>query len=217
MADVFANTEVAENKVVELATSPDAAARSLSELFSAIPEDGRRKAYAEAIAKSKAEEAMQAAEKAFEEAEKEVKKLEPQTTATTTTNLTENIQERATTAQKSFTNLMDRLKTATKPTTEPEPEPEPEVAAPGLALQWQKLSSGFASAVKNNQIELTKARIATIRGQAKARNLAPKQAVVKKPTAKKVPPVQPKPKESKAEVRKIFGGVFQQETIYVDD
>ncbi|KAJ0792137.1 putative NAD(P)-binding domain-containing protein [Helianthus annuus] len=33
VADVFSNTEVAENKVVELATSPDAAAKPVSELF----------------------------------------------------------------------------------------------------------------------------------------------------------------------------------------
>ncbi|KAL8215225.1 hypothetical protein R6Q57_004674 [Mikania cordata] len=211
VADVFSNTEVAENKVVEVATTPDASARPVSELLSAIPKDGRREAYAEAIAKAKAEEALKAAEKA---AEKQVKESDP----------SEDFQELATTAQKSFTGLMDRFKTATskiteeqEPTTEDGSEPD---AAPGLALSWGKLSSGFASAVKNNSIELPKVQVATVRGQAKARTLTPKPAVVKKPAAaKKVPPPvqQAKPKESKTEVRKIFGGVFQQETIYVDD
>ncbi|KAK1428700.1 hypothetical protein QVD17_17539 [Tagetes erecta] len=213
VADVFSNTEVAENKVVEVTTSSNAAAKSVSELFSAIPEDGRRKAYADAVAKAEAEEANKAAEKLAEE---EVKSLDAP----------EDFQELATTAQKSFTDLMDRFKTATsKITEEPELEsttegsPDPDTA-PGLALSWEKLSSGFASAVKNNQIELPKVQVATVRGQAKARTLTPKPAVVKKPVAAKKasPPVQqPKPKESKPEVRKIFGGVFQQETIYVDD
>ncbi|XP_076944293.1 protein PLASTID TRANSCRIPTIONALLY ACTIVE 16, chloroplastic-like [Bidens hawaiensis] len=213
VADVFSNTEVAENKVVELSTSPDATARPVSELFSAIPVDGRREAYLDAIAKAEAEEAVKAAESAA--TEKEVEKPDP----------TEDFQEQA---QKSFTDLVARFKTATSKITEkPESEPEPTTedvlgpeGAPGLALSWGKLSSGFASAVKNNSIALPKVQIATVRGQAKARTLPPKPAVVKKPAAAKkaAPPVQqPKPKESKAEVRKIFGGVFQQETIYVDD
>ncbi|KAJ0501677.1 putative NAD(P)-binding domain, NAD(P)-binding domain superfamily [Helianthus annuus] len=216
VADVFSNTEVAENKVVEVATSPDAAARPVSELFSAIPEDGRRKAYAEANAKAKAEEAMIAAEKATELAENEVNNLDP----------LDDLQERATTARKQFTNLVDRFKTVTNATEKPAPELAPKGSsdqesdgAPGLALSWEKLSSRLATAVKNNPIELPKVQIATVRGQAKAQSLTPKKAVVKKPaTAKKVsPPVQPKPKESKADVKKIFGGMFQQETIYVDD
>ncbi|KAL7598160.1 protein PLASTID TRANSCRIPTIONALLY ACTIVE 16, chloroplastic [Lactuca sativa] len=208
IADVFSNTEVAENKVVEVATSPNAAAKSVSELFSAIPEDGRRKAYAEA--KAKAEEVE----------EKEVKKLEAkEEAATATPSLAEDVQEKATTAaRKSFTELMDRFKSVTQ---EPEKEEKEEETsedqngAPGLAMSWDKLSSGFASAVKKNNIQLPKVQIATVRGQAKARALAPKQAVVKKAAARKEPRVQPK--EPKAEKRKIFGGVFQQETIYVDD
>ncbi|XP_024974134.1 protein plastid transcriptionally active 16, chloroplastic [Cynara cardunculus var. scolymus] len=220
VADVFSNTEVAENKVVEVATSPDAAARPVSELFSAIPEDGRRKAYAEAIAKEKAEEAMQAAEKAAQitkKFEKDVNESEPQ--AATATSLAEDVQEKAATAQKTFTDLMDRFKTVNKTVDEPvEEESADQDSAPGLGLSWGKLSSGFASAVKNNSLKLPKVQIATIRGQNKARNLPSKQAVVKKPAARKTPPqVQPKQKESKGEVRKIFGGVFQQETIYVDD
>ncbi|KAJ9543803.1 hypothetical protein OSB04_023510 [Centaurea solstitialis] len=224
VADVFSNTEVAENKVVEVATSPDAAARPVSELFSAIPEDGRRKAYAEAIAKAKAEEAMQAAEKAAEATKRLEKTVnEPQPEAASATNLAEDVQEKATAAaQKTFTDLMDRFKPVNKTVDEPTEEEaaEPE-GAPGLALSWGRLSSGFASAVKNNSIvELPKVQIATIRGQTKARNLAAKQAVVKKPAARKaVQPRAPLPKqkESKAEVRKLFGGMFQQETIYMDD
>ncbi|KAK1426808.1 hypothetical protein QVD17_15488 [Tagetes erecta] len=210
VADVFSNTEVAENKVVEVTSSPDAAARPVSELFSAIPEDNRRKDYTEAIAKAKAEEAMIAAKKAAELAEKEINKLDSQ----------DDFQEQATAARKSFADLVDRFKTVTKATEKPETtakdslDQDPD-AAPALALSWENLSSRFASAVKNNPIELPKVQIATVRGQAKARTLPPKKAVVKKPAAAKK--VQPKPKESKAEVRKIFGGVFQQETIYVDD
>lgn len=122
--------------------------------FSAIPEDGRRKAYAEA--KAKAEEVE----------EKEVKKLEAkEEAATATPSLAEDVQEKATTAaRKSFTELMDRFKSVTQ---EPEKEEKEEETsedqngAPGLAMSWDKLSSGFASAVKRNNIQLPKVQIAT--------------------------------------------------------
>ncbi|WP_411026305.1 hypothetical protein, partial [Salmonella sp. s58078] len=70
-------------QVVQAFTDPKAPSRPVSELFSAIPEDGRRKAYAETIAKVKAEEAAKiTAEKAREAAnaakklDEEVKNLE---------------------------------------------------------------------------------------------------------------------------------------------
>ncbi|KAG0484134.1 hypothetical protein HPP92_012218 [Vanilla planifolia] len=75
VADVFSNTAVAENKVVEVSTSVSASPKPLSELFSAIPEDGRRKAYAEALAKAKAEEEALALDKARVAVE-DAKKLE---------------------------------------------------------------------------------------------------------------------------------------------
>ncbi|XVE59309.1 hypothetical protein DITRI_Ditri05aG0035600 [Diplodiscus trichospermus] len=43
-------------QVVEVYTSPSAPLKGVDELFSAIPEEGRRKAYTEALAKAKTEE-----------------------------------------------------------------------------------------------------------------------------------------------------------------
>lgn len=66
-------------------------------------------------------------------------------------------------------------------------------------------------------------QVATVRGQAKARSLPSLKAVVKnpRPPSPSRPKVVPKPKakatEPKKETRKVFGGLFKQETIYIDD
>ncbi|XP_059431028.1 protein PLASTID TRANSCRIPTIONALLY ACTIVE 16, chloroplastic [Corylus avellana] len=264
VADVFSNTAVAENKVVEVFTNPSAPSRRVVELFSAIPEDGRRKAYAESRAKAKAEEeALEAAEKARAAAEatkkleKEVKKLSEQEARAT--SLAEEAQEKAEVAGASVETLLNKAKDF------------------GSGLSWEKLSSQVSTAVQNSA-EKPKVQVATVRGQAKARSLQPKNAVVNKQPSFKLPsfkpkeeplqpknavvnkqpsfklpsfkpkeePLQPKnavvnkqpsfklpsfkPKEEpkpkpkgkqqteeKPEVRKVFGGLFSQETIYVDD
>ncbi|KAK9279736.1 hypothetical protein L1049_013418 [Liquidambar formosana] len=211
VADVFSNTAVAENKVVEVFTDPSAPSKSVDELFSAIPEDGRRQAYAEALAKAKAEEeATKAAEKAQEAAEaakkleEEVKKLSQQEASAA--SLAEEAQEKAEAAGTSMENLLSKAKDI------------------GSGLSWEKFSSQLASAVPKAG-ELPKVQIATVRGQAKARTLPSKKAVIKQPTRKPPaffkPKEEPKPKDkqtdSKTEVRKVFGGLFKQETIYIDD
>ncbi|GLT55367.1 hypothetical protein SLA2020_284970 [Shorea laevis] len=211
VADVFSNTAVAENKVVEVFTDPSAPARRVDELFSAIPEDGRRKAYAESRAKAKAEEeATIAAEKAREAAEatkkleEEVKKLSVQEARAA--SLAEEAQEKAEVAGASVETLLNKAKDF------------------GSGLSWEKLSSQVTTAVQNSA-EKSKVQIATVRGQAKARSLQPTKAVVNKQPSFKLPSLkpkeEPKPKgkqtEGKTEVRKVFGGLFSQETIYVDD
>lgn len=179
--------------------------------FSAIPEDGRRKAYAESRAKAKAEEeATIAAEKAREAAEatkkleEEVKKLSAQEARAA--SLAEEAQEKAEVAGASVETLLNKAKDF------------------GTGLSWEKLSSQVTTAVQNSA-EKSKVQIATVRGQAKARSLQPTKAVVNKQPSFKLPSLkpkeQPKPKgkqtEGKTEVRKVFGGLFSQETIYVDD
>ncbi|CAL9057472.1 unnamed protein product [Musa banksii] len=208
VADVFSDTSIAENKVVEVSTSQSATSKPIQELFSAIPEDGRRKAYAEAVAKAKAaEEAMRAAAKATEaeeaakKLEEEVKKLSEKKTRAT--NLNKEAQRRVVEAGSSLDNLFIKAKGL------------------GNDFSWDKLSSQVTAAVSqinNNDtedMEEKKARtqIATVRGLAKARNLPSKKAVVKKP------PQKPKPKQPDPtpEVKNIFGGLFKQETIYIDD
>ncbi|XP_058199783.1 protein PLASTID TRANSCRIPTIONALLY ACTIVE 16, chloroplastic [Rhododendron vialii] len=205
VAKVFANTAVAANKVVQVCTNPAAPSKTVDELFSAIPEDGRRKAYAESLAKAEAEEeARKATERALEAAnvakriQTEVKKLEEQEARAA--NLAEEAQVKAEAAGASVEGLLDKAKEI------------------GSGLSWEKFSSQIATAVQK-PTEKPKVQIATVRGQAKAQTLRAKKAVIKPPTPKQKQP--PKPKETKTEsqpeTRKIFGGLFQQETIYVDD
>ncbi|KAJ6303092.1 hypothetical protein OIU77_017047 [Salix suchowensis] len=207
VANVFSDTSAAENKVVEVFTSPSAPSRPVNELFSAIPEDGRRKVYAEAFAKAKAEEeARIAVEKASEAAknlEEEAKKLSEQEAKAA--SLAEDAQEKAEAAGASVESFMSKAKEI------------------GSGLSWENLSSQISTAVQTTS-ERTKVQIATVRGQAKARSLPGQKAVIKRPGPKLrpvKPKEEPKPKaketESKTEVRKMFGGLFQQETIYIDD
>ncbi|KAF9665556.1 hypothetical protein SADUNF_Sadunf16G0135300 [Salix dunnii] len=207
VANVFSDTSAAENKVVEVFTSPSAPSRPVNELFSSIPEDGRRKVYAEAFAKAKAEEeariAVQKASEAAKNLEEEAKKLSEQEAKAA--SLAEDAQEKAEAAGASVESFMSKAKEI------------------GSGLSWEKLSSQISTAVQTTS-ERTKVQIATVRGQAKARSLPGQKAVIKRPGPKLravKPKEEPKPKakktESKTEVRKMFGGLFQQETIYIDD
>ncbi|KAJ6984500.1 protein PLASTID TRANSCRIPTIONALLY ACTIVE 16 [Populus alba x Populus x berolinensis] len=207
VANVFSNTSVAENKVVEVFTNPSAPSKPVDELFSAIPEDGRRKVYAEALAKAKAEEETRvAAEKASEAAKKledEVKKLSKQ--GAKAASLAEEAQGKAEAAGASVENFLSKATEA------------------GSGFSWEKLSSQISTAVQTTT-ENTKVQLATVRGQAKARSLPVQKAVAKQPSPKPralKPKEEPKPKaketEPKTEVRKVFGGLFRQETIYIDD
>uniref|UniRef100_A0A5B7AHP9 NAD(P)-binding domain-containing protein n=1 Tax=Davidia involucrata TaxID=16924 RepID=A0A5B7AHP9_DAVIN len=192
VANVFSNTAVAENKVVEVFTDPSAPSRPVDEFFSAIPEDGRRKAYAEALAMAKAEEeAIKATEKAREAAEaakdleEEVKKLEKQEARAA--GLAEEAQEKAVAAGASVENLLNKAKDI------------------GSGLSWEKFSSQLATAVQSPGEKL-KVQIATVRGQAKAQTLLPKKAIIKTPAPKQK--VEPKPKaretDSKTESEEVF-------------
>ncbi|KAJ4842465.1 hypothetical protein Tsubulata_001819 [Turnera subulata] len=210
VAEIFSNVAVAENKVVELFTDPSAPLKPLDELFSAIPEDERRKTFAEALAKAKAEEeAKAAAQKAVEAAQAakklgdEVKKLSEQEAKAA--SLAEEAQEKAGAAGASVEDILSRAR------------------AISSGFSWEKFSSQISTAVQQTEVGKPKVQIATVRGQAKARSLPSQKAVVKPPTPKprsSRPKEEPKSKpkeEGKAEVRKMFGGLFKQETIYVDD
>ena len=87
----------------------------------------------------------------------------------------------------------------------------------GAGLSWEKFSSQMATTIQNGDPEeKPKAQLATVRGQAKVRSLQPAKAVVKQ-TAPRSAASKPKQTEKPAEVRSVFGGLFKQETIYVDD
>ncbi|KAI4383864.1 hypothetical protein MLD38_009659 [Melastoma candidum] len=197
VAGVFSNTAVAENKVVEVSVDPSAPSIPTDELFSAIPEDGRRKEYAELLARTKAEEALLAAEKA-QEAATAVKKLEKVAEQDVKTlNLNEQAKERAEAARISVEGIFDKAK--------------------GLraGFSLEKLNFNFSNGTSEPE-EKPKVQVATVRGRAKAQALPAKKAVVKKPSPPARKPVKEEVEEKK-EVRKVFGGLFQQETVYVDD
>ncbi|CAJ2678909.1 unnamed protein product [Trifolium pratense] len=207
VSDVFSNTQVAENKVVQVYSDPSAPLKRVDELFSTIPEDGRRKVYAENLEKAKAEEEVRvAAENAREEVEtakknkEEVIKLSKQGAQASN----KEAKEKAEAAGPSVDDILNKAKDFS------------------AGFSWQKFSSQVATSIqKPDEDEEPKVKVATVRGQAKARSLIPNKAVTKQTTPKSS---ERKPKEEKVkvaekpkEVRKVFGGLFKQETIYVDD
>ncbi|KAL9228704.1 hypothetical protein vseg_004255 [Gypsophila vaccaria] len=211
VAELFSNTEVVEDKVVEVFTEPSAPVKSVEQLFSVIPEDGRRKTYAEAVARAAAEEAaVNAAEQAREaeqvklKLQEEVKKLSEQELRAS--SLAEEAKQKAEQAGASVDSLLSKAKEM------------------GSGFSWDKLGSQLTTAVKTAQSGTQKVEVATVRGQAKARNLPGQKAVVKQAAQNPKPKSKPSPKEKSPvekpngkEVRNIFGGLFKQETIYVDD
>lgn len=91
----------------------------------------------------------------------------------------------------------------------------------GSAQSWDKLAFQLPKPSEESNVQ-----IATVRGQAKARSLPSKKAAVRQAQTNSKPSLAVKSKENskpkakeetKAEVRKVFGGLFKQETIYVDD
>ncbi|KAK1320451.1 hypothetical protein QJS10_CPA03g01694 [Acorus calamus] len=197
VADVFANTSIAENKVVEISTNPSAPSKSVEELFRAIPEDGRRKAYKESIAKAKEEEAIKASERAREAAnaakklEEEVNKLSEQEAEAA--KLVGEAKRKAEEAGLSLEAMLSKAKDL------------------GGGFNWEKVKSQVSAAVsQKEEEEEEKVAVATVRGQTKAKVLTPQKAVVKKGKREKE-------EEEKREVRKVFGGLFKQEVIYMDD
>lgn len=261
VAGVFSNTAVAENKVVEVYSTPSAPSSSVEQLFSAIPTDGRRQAYAEAQAKAQAEEeAIRTAEKAREEAEAakkqqlEAAKAEKtaQAAAAAAAVSEEESQKQESDEVAFFNTLLNKAKdfsseqsqklkklsekepkAPTKPKAEEAPE-KADSAAGSLVNNFLSKAKGFGSQQPWEKLafqlpklsEESNVQIATVRGQAKARSLPSKKAAVRqamtnsKPSfaAKSKENSKPKAKEeAKAEVRKVFGGLFKQETIYVDD
>ncbi|KZV43894.1 protein TIC 62, chloroplastic-like [Dorcoceras hygrometricum] len=201
VADIFTNTSVAENKVVVVYTDPSASSNTISELFRAVPEDGRRKAYAEAQAKAKLEEE---ANKETEEAAVAAKKLKEETSGAATK--AQKSEEKD--AGLSVESIFDKAKDIT-------------------GLNWLKFSSQLKLDAQKPEEEDPKVQVAAARGQAKARALPSLKAVMKSPPARQ-PPKPPKSKVAAkaipkapvpppAKTRKLFGGLFSQETIYVDD
>lgn len=197
VADVFSNVAVAENKVVEVSTSSSATTKPIAEAFIAIPEDSRRTEYQEAAAKAQAKEETLASKRAKEaeaaasKFEADMKKAPLEDAAATASPVNE--------AQASLENLFSIPKVIS------------------TDFFWEKFSTQLAEVTtpRTSLEKEPKAQMATVRGQEKAKKLAPQIAIVK-PAAQKVKP-QLKQPDPKPEVRPVFGGLFKQETVYVDD
>ncbi|CAL5002860.1 unnamed protein product [Urochloa decumbens] len=190
VADVFSNVAVAENKVVEVSTNSSATSKPIADAFVAIPEDSRRKEYQEAAAKAQAEEEALASQRASE-AEAAASRLEAK-------------------GKKAPSEEVPSEEASASPLNGAQTSLE------NFLSSWEKFSTQLAEATTprtSTEKEKPKAQIATVRGQAKAKKLTPQRAVMK-PAAVKPQPKQP---ESKPEVRPVFGGLFKQETVYVDD
>jgi hypothetical protein len=159
------------------------------------------------LEKAKAEEEERvAAEKAREEAEtikKEQEVIKLSKKGAQASNVAKEAKEKAEAAGPSVDDILNKAKDFSS------------------GFSWQKFSSQVVTIPKPDEDEEPKVKVATVRGQAKARSLFPNKVVTKQTTPKSS---QSKPKEEKVkvaekpkEVRKVFGGLFKQETIYVDD
>lgn len=211
VANLFSNTGIAEDKVVEVYTDASAPMKPLDELFSVIPEDGRRKAYAEALAKAKAEEEARKAEVQAREAEEAKRRLEEEMKRVSeqearAASLAEEAKQKAKEGGTSVNGFVNKAKDL------------------ATGFSWENFRSQLASVVKTPDIPTIKVEIATVGGQAKAQNLSGQKAVIK-PTQRGKPKSKPKPKreieergeEVKVEVKSFLGGLFRQETYYIDD
>ncbi|XP_027341240.1 protein PLASTID TRANSCRIPTIONALLY ACTIVE 16, chloroplastic-like [Abrus precatorius] len=195
VAGVFSNTVVAENKVVKVFTNPEAPSRLVDEFLSTIPEDNRRKAYAEMRQKAEEEEARVVAEKT-----REITRLLEEGEEKPF-NAAQKGQEKAEATGASMEGLLNKAKDF------------------GAGLSWQRLSSQIGTSIQkpdSDEKVKPKVQLATVRGQAKARSLQPNKAVIKQKSSRSLAG-KPKQAEKAGEVRNVFGGLFKQETIYVDD
>lgn len=152
------------------------------------------------MAAEKAQEAAEAAKKL----EDEVKKLSEQEARAA--SLAQDAQLKAEAAGASIEGIFSKAKDI------------------GSGLSWDKLSAQLASSVQIKPKETPKVQLATVRGQAKARTLPSLKASVKQTGTRfgvslKPPKEEPKPKgkQTNGEKRKVFGGLFTQETIYIDE
>lgn len=226
VAEVFINPAVAENKVIEIFTSSSAAAVPISELLSTIPVDGRREVLAAARAKAEQEEREKVAREKVEaearaavEAAREASQLAAQLEAEAkqlaaeeakAATLAQKAQAQAAAAAASVDGLASRMK-----------ELGPEIfTKAGLG------SEIFTKAAKAGPSLASFSLPAFPTLSAKSTTQKPAAA-----PAPKLSPPPPKRKQrepalstpsasvpaSKPQVNSIFGGLFTQETIYVDE
>lgn len=190
-----------------------------------------------AKAKRLSEKAAQAAAAAASSVAEESQKQEPDQVAffNTFLNKAKDFSSEQSQKLKKLSEKEPQTPSKAKAKAEAEEAPEKADNASSLVNNFFSKAKGFGSAQSWDKLafqlpkpaEESNVQIATVRGQAKARSLPSKKAAVRqaaqtnsKPSLAVKSKENSKPKakeETKAEVRKVFGGLFKQETIYVDD
>ncbi|KAJ7558637.1 hypothetical protein O6H91_04G049400 [Diphasiastrum complanatum] len=195
VAGVFLNTAVSENKVVEVATRDYAPVTSIDVLLSAIPTDGRRVALQELRAKAEAEEterevraqAEREAQKALEEARKAAELAYH--LKQEAKRLAEEEAKAAAVAQRAKARAQEAVASLDSPN----------VPSNSLLDTQQDNHAG----------KLLSRTISGLSASRKGTKDPPAAAIA---STSKVSVFDPKP-----QFNNIFGGLFKQETIYVDD
>ncbi|KAJ7567066.1 hypothetical protein O6H91_02G131000 [Diphasiastrum complanatum] len=212
VAGVFLNTSVSENKVVEVATRDYAPVTPINELLSAIPMDGRRAALQELRAKAEAEErqrearaqAEREAHKALKEArkaaelayqlEQEAKRLAAEEEKAAA--VAQRAKARAQEAAASLDNLDVRGKTLV--------DTLDEGAGNNVGDLLSRTLSGYSSSIgEDSSVSIP---------QKKGAESGNKKPPGRSASTSKAPVLDPKP-----QFNNIFGGLFKQETIYIDE
>ncbi|MCO5565100.1 hypothetical protein L7F22_018771 [Adiantum nelumboides] len=239
VAEIVVSPTVAENKVIEVFTSASVEATSLSELLSSIPVDGRREAMAAARAQAAEEEREKVAREkaeadaraAVEEARKatqlaaqldaEAKQLAA--AKAKAASVAEKAQTQAAAAAASVEGLAARIKDL--------PGPQ-QLFSKAKGGDGPKAKGGDVSKAKGGDVSPALPAFSLPAfpslSMSKAK-MTPSATSSSNPTPAPPPPPPPKKKQrepvlsspaasgSKPQVNSIFGGLFTQETVYVDE
>ncbi|GLJ41489.1 hypothetical protein SUGI_0858630 [Cryptomeria japonica] len=205
VSEVLSNTSVSENKTFEVAASPSAPLKPIGELLSAIPTDGRKEAYVEAQARAKAEEDARIAAENERQAKELVSQLEAEAKRLAgqeakATQLADQVKTVAGTASidyfvgkaKEFGIDLFGNKTGTQVIKSSDSQPQ---------KNFGTLLSTVKGKVKSAKSESFDVQAVTVEGEEKSAALKQDGVVA----------------VSQPQVNKFLGGLFKQETIYVDD
>ncbi|KAH7352544.1 hypothetical protein KP509_19G051100 [Ceratopteris richardii] len=222
VAEIVVNSTLAENKVVEAFTSASAADVPLSELLSSIPVDVRREAIAAAKAKAEEEAREKAAREradaearaAVEEARKatqlaaqlEAEAKQLAAAEAKAASAAEKAQAQAAAAAASVESLASKIK-----------------ELPGTQKLFAKAKGGDKPlslptfSIPSFPAMATNKAKATPTGSSKPQPNKPAPPPKKKQRDPVLATSPPPPPASKPQTNSIFGGLFTQETVYVDE
>ncbi|KAI5064685.1 hypothetical protein GOP47_0019380 [Adiantum capillus-veneris] len=227
VAEIVASPSLAENKVIEVFTSASVEATPITELLSSIPVDGRREAMAaaraqaeeeerekalrekaEADARAAVEEARQAAQLAAE-LEAEAKQLTA--AKAKAASMAEKAQAQAAVAAASVESLAARIKDL------PGPQQLFSKAKGGDAPPAPVLPAFSLPAFPSLSMSKVKPTPSTTTSSKPSRPSPPSPSKKKQREPALSTPAAVAASAPKPQVNSIFGGLFTQETVYVDE